>query len=138
MTVNTRVVLFAATVVVSLSAAAVAVAVTSCTRGPSDALVALGNDPMASFTPAGAELTDTYESDSGSSLGIRHSATLRRTFTFPDGDASSALPGVAELAEREGWTVKSVTDSAVLANRDGGRSLAVVAEGPTLSVTLTG
>lgn len=138
MTVNTRVVLFAATVVVAVSAAAAVVAATSCKRGPSDALVALRNDPMASFTPAGAELIDIYESDSGSSLGIQHSATLRRTFTFPDGDASSALPGVAELAEQGGWTVRSVTDSAVLATREGGRSLAVVAEGPTLSVTLTG
>ncbi len=97
-----------------------------------DHLVALREDPMATWVPQGGKLRDTWAHDArlGSSMSKQQEAMLLRRITLPDAKARNrALREGVSFAERSGWRLLSQHHpGAVLARRapDGTEAILVV------------
>ena len=95
--------------IVVAAAAVLAVAAAIAVRArdePSAQLEALRADPMAEYTPAGAELVDTDEQNEGTTLGKPVAARYARLFALPAEDPERALEDALAAAEAAGWAVE--------------------------------
>ena len=119
-----------------IAAAVAAVALATVAAGcggdeqASAQLQALQDDPIAVYTPPGAELVDTDEQSEGeTTLGKPQQARFSRLFEVDEADAEQALAATVAAARAAGWTIEGephagVGGVAAIGDRqvDGGRA----------------
>ncbi len=94
-----------------------AVILTACADG-SARLDALRGDPLAGVELPDAIAVRLSESPGSFGSGVESPATVRRTFTVPDGGVPAAMEALADAARAAGWTVTPRVPTGFVGKKD--------------------